>query len=128
MILRKYMSLLGIGSAHIDLILPKETYVVGEHINGYFLIKGGMIDQQLRRIDCELMMSDQLKGIEKIIDTRMIFTSKRIQSEELYKISFTLKLPTTIPVSTEEISYCFKTKLTFDEGVESIDQDIIRII
>ncbi|MCR2821268.1 sporulation protein [Lederbergia panacisoli] len=127
MILRKCMSLLGIGSAQIDLILSKDTYKAGEYVNGYFLIKGGTIDQQLKRINCELIMNDQCKGIEKIMDIRTILTSKRIQSEELYEISFAFKLPTTIRDSSEEISYYFKTKLTFDEGVESKDQDDIYI-
>lgn len=122
------MSLLGIGSAQIDLILPKDTYEVGEYIEGYFLIKGGTIDQQLRQIDCELIMREQLMGIKEIIDTQTILTSKRIESDEICKISFSFKLPNSISVSSEEISYCFKTKLSFDEGVESRDKDIIRII
>ncbi|MCJ8008288.1 sporulation protein [Lederbergia wuyishanensis] len=128
MLLRKYMSLIGIGSAQIDLILSKDTYKVGEHIEGYFLIKGGTIDQQLRRIDCELIKREELMGNEEIIDIQTILTSKRIESEEIYKITFSFKLPSSIFVSSEEISYCFKTKLTFNEGVESRDQDIIRII
>ncbi|MCJ7843486.1 sporulation protein [Lederbergia sp. NSJ-179] len=128
MILRKYMSLLGIGSAQIDLILPKDTYKAGEYISGYYLIKGGTIEQQIKRIDCELIKIDQSKGIEKIMDTPTILTSKRIQSEECYKISFSFKIPTTITVSTEAIFYRFNTKLIFNEGVESKDQDIIRII
>ena len=43
LILRKSLLLLGIGSAQIDLILPKNTYKSGECINGYFLIKGGTL-------------------------------------------------------------------------------------
>ncbi|GAA3325820.1 hypothetical protein GCM10020331_059230 [Ectobacillus funiculus] len=35
------MSLLGIGSAQIDLVLLKKTYRPDEYINGHFLIKGG---------------------------------------------------------------------------------------
>lgn len=127
MLLRKYMSLIGIGSAQIDLILPKHMYTSGEHVSGYFSIKGGTIDQQLKRIDCELIMKDQRKDIEKIIDLRTILTSKRIQSVELYEIPFAFKLPATIQDSSEEISYHFKTKLIFDEGVESKDQDRIFI-
>ncbi|NEU32052.1 sporulation protein [bacterium LRH843] len=128
MILRKYMSLLGIGSARIDLILSKDTYKTGEHINGYYLINGGTIEQQIKRIDCELIQMDHSKGIEKMIDTQTISTTKLIESDELYKISFSFKLPTTLTVSTDKISYRFNTKLTFNEGVESRDEDIIYII
>lgn len=122
------MSLLGIGSAEIDLVLPKDTYRPGELITGYYLIKGGTIKQQIKRIDSELIKIDQSKGIEKIIDAPTILTSKLIQSDELYKISFSFELPSTIPVSSEKISYRFNTKLIFSEGVESKDQDNIYII
>ena len=122
------MSRLGIGSAQIDLILPKKAYSPGEQINGYFLINGGTVEQKIKRIDCDLVMIDQSTAIEKVIDSATILSSRLILSEELNKISFTFNLPTSVRVSTEDISYHFKTKLTFNEGVESRDQDIIQII
>lgn len=128
MILRKYMSLIGIGAATIDLTLPKKTYRAGEHIKGYFLIKGGIIDQKAKRIDCDLIMVEQSTGKEKTIDTSTIFTSRLIQAEEMHKISFSFEIPSSILTSTKEISYRFETKLTFSEGVTSKDQDIIHII
>jgi sporulation-control protein len=129
MILRKYMSMLGIGSARIDLILPKESFSPGEYINGYFLVKGGTIEQQLKRIDCDLIMTNPITGIEKVVDSTMVLTSKLIESEESNKVSFTFKLRKDLPYSTEEQIYHFKTKLTFHEGgIESKDQDIIQII
>lgn len=128
MLLRKYLSLIGIGSAKIDLILPKDTYVPGEHINGYFLLKGGTIEQTLKRIDCDLVRIEEGKGQEDIVDTTTILTSKIIQSEEANQIPFTFCLPASIQASNEEVSYRFKTKLTFNEGVKSIDQDNIVIL
>lgn len=122
------MTLLGVGSALIDLILPKDTYKPGEHINGYFLIKGGIIEQQLKRVDCDLIMLDSENDTEVVIDSTTILTSKQIESEESNKLLFTFKLPHTIPPSTDAISYYFKTKLTFNKGVESRDLDKIKII
>ncbi len=120
------MSLVGIGSAKIDLILEKETYTPGEQIMGYFLLKGGLIDQQLKRIDCDLVKVEN--GKEYMLDSTSILTSRSLESEESNKIPFSFILPTSLPVSTEDTSYRFKTKLTFTEGVESIDQDIIRVV
>ncbi|PLR75321.1 sporulation protein [Bacillus sp. V3-13] len=128
MLLRKYMSLTGIGSAQIDLVLQKETYKPGDPVHGYFLIKGGTIEQHIKRIDCDLVMIDLAEGIEKVVDTATILTSTRIDSEQFNKISFAFQLPAFMPVSTEDRSYRFKTRLTFDEGVESKDQDMIQII
>ncbi|MCG7336112.1 sporulation protein [Sporosarcina sp. ACRSM] len=128
MILRKYMSLLGIGSAQINLIMQKKMYKLGDSVHGYFSIKGGSIEQQIKRIDCDLVVNDQTAHIEKVIDSTTILTSIRIQPEELYEVPFTFQLPVSGPVSTEEVSYHFKTGLTFDKGVGSRNQDIIQII
>jgi sporulation-control protein len=127
LILRKYLSLLGIGSARIDLILPKETFRRGEDINGHFLIHGGTIEQKIRRIDCDLVLLDDVSGEERVIDSTTILTSKKIDSEESNKMTFSFSLPEEIPPSSEAISYRFKTRLTFNEGVESRDQDQILV-
>jgi sporulation-control protein len=122
------MSLLGVGSAKIDLILPKDTYSPGENIIGYFKIIGGTVEQQINRIDSDLVLIDKAKETEQIIDSTTILTKKQINSTEENELSFTLMLPVDVPVSSDEISYHFHTKLTFDKGVESRDQDIIRIV
>lgn len=128
MILRKYLSLVGIGSAKIDLILPKETYTPGEHIKGYFLLKGGTIEQQLKRIDCDLVRIHEGEEKEDVIDSTTILTSTLLDSEQSDKIPFAFKLPSTMNPSDDETSYRFKTKLYFKEGAKSIDQDLIQII
>ncbi|MDQ0229835.1 sporulation protein [Metabacillus malikii] len=128
MLLRKYMSLLGVGSALIDLILPKDTYSRGETINGHFFIKGGITSQQLKRIECDLVQVCNVTGDEKVIDNTMILSSKELNPEENSQVSFTFQLPDTIPATSERTSYRFKTRLTFKEGVESKDQDLIQVI
>ncbi|MGG1676078.1 sporulation protein [Neobacillus sp. NRS-1170] len=127
MILRRYLSLVGIGSAEIDLILQKDTFKAGDSVGGYFLIKGGTIEQQIKQIDCDLVLLDHASGIEKVIDSTTIMLSAWIDSEASNKVDFIFQLPESVPASSKDISYRFKTKLTFDEGVESFDQDIIKI-
>jgi sporulation-control protein len=127
MLLRKYMSLLGIGSATIDLILPRDTYQPGELINGHFLIKGGTVNQNIRRVDCDLVMKDLVTNNDKVIDTVTILSSKQVVSGTTTELSFTFKLAEYMPISSDERSFRFKTRLTFDEGVESKDQDTIQI-
>lgn len=122
------MSLIGIGSAKIDLNLPKTTYRAGEHIKGHFLIKGGIIDQKAKQIECDLIMIKRSTGEEKTIHISTILTSRVIHAEEMHEISFSFGIPSSILTSTEEISYRFETKLSFKKGVESRDQDIIQII
>lgn len=128
MLLRKYMSLLGVGSAQIDLILEKDILKPGDSVNGHFLIKGGTIDQQLKQIDCQLVMKNEMIDTEKVIDTITIQVQSKIQSDEADKVPFAFQLPKDVPVSTKEISYRFKTKLIFEQGVESWDEDMIKVI
>jgi sporulation-control protein len=128
MLLRKYMTLLGIGSAKIDLILQKETYRPGDAVIGHFLLKGGIIDQQIKRIDCDLYMIDHVKNTEMVVDSVRILSTSSIISDEDTKYPFSFKLPDSVPASSKEITYCFKTKLTFDKGIESRDEDDIQII
>lgn len=128
MLLRKYMSLMGVGSAQIDLILEKDVLKPGESVNGQFLIKGGTIDQQLKQIDCDLVMVDEKTELEEVIDTTTIQVKTRIGSEEDEKVPFSFKLPIDVPVTTKAISYHFKTKLTFEQGIESWDEDMIKVV
>ncbi|MBT2687153.1 sporulation protein [Bacillus sp. ISL-47] len=127
MILRKYMSMLGIGSAKIDLQLPKHEYTPGENVNGTFLIEGGTIDQQIKRIECDLVMITLTDEQEEVIDSATILTSQTIESEETNRMEFNFQLPENIPASTPERTFQFKTRLIFNEGVKSADLDKITI-
>ncbi|SEM55067.1 sporulation-control protein [Mesobacillus persicus] len=128
MLLRKYMSLVGIGSAQIDLILEKETYYPGETVKGDFQIKGGTIEQQLKRIECDLIRKDEILGKEEVIHTATILTSSKIQAEAVNQIPFAFTLPEEMDVSTETQLYRFTTRLFFTQGVASADQDAIKIV
>ena len=123
------MALLGVGSARINLILEKDTYVVGEQVKGVFVVKGGLIGQQLKRIDCDLVMSDDenQKTNGKIVDSVTIFTTKYIHSNTENHIPFTFRIPHSIDVDNL-MSYRFKSSLSFNEGVESLDHDVITIL
>ncbi|WP_201715782.1 sporulation protein [Rossellomorea arthrocnemi] len=127
MILRKYMSLFGIGSAKIDLVLPKTTFKQGELLHGYFFLEGGIIEQKLRRVECDLVMIDKNGKEENLIDSTTILKSDIIRAEECNKLSFTYRIPKKLPYFVEGSRYLFKTKLTFDQGVESLDEDYISI-
>lgn len=122
------MSLLGIGSAKIDLVLEKEEYVPGECVTGHFLINGGTSEQKLKRIECDLISVNSKDDLESIIETSTILTSKKIQCEEVNKIPFKFHLPETLPQSESQLSYKFKTNLIFHEGIKKVDLDGIKVL
>ena len=128
MLLRKILSLIGVGSPQIDLVLEKETYKPNEQVRGKFIIKGGTIEQQLKRIDCDLVMVDEQEEREEVVDYFTVLLTDKISPDCDKSIPFTLQLPEDVQETKGTCSYRFKTKLSFKEGVESIDTDAIRII
>jgi sporulation-control protein len=127
MILRKYMSLIGIGAAEVDLVLEKTRFSMEDSIKGRFLIKGGTIRQQIKRLECDLVMYDDVNKCESVIDSITILSSKMIEAEECYEIPFSYQLPSTISASSNNRSYRFVSRIVFDEGVKSKDEDEIII-
>lgn len=128
MILRKYMSLLGIGSATIDLKLDQTRFQAGECVTGHFHILGGTIEQQLKRIECDLVMKNEDENNEVTLESTTIFTTQLIESQEENQMQFRFTLPIDLEKSSSVIKYRFKTKMVFDAGVKSEDQDLIYII
>ncbi|MDM5306505.1 sporulation protein [Peribacillus frigoritolerans] len=127
LILRKSLLLLGIGSAQIDLILPKNTYKSGECINGYFLIKGGTLAQRIRRIECDLIMDTHSTGMEEILKTSTILSTREINSGESNEIPFNFCLPILKEPYKRGVSYRLKTRLILDKGIIGKDDDWILI-
>lgn len=128
MILRKYMSLMGIGSAQVDLVIDKNRYRQAEVVNGCFHVIGGTVEQQIKRIECDLVQNSLMEEKEVIIGSVTILTKQQIDSGEKSHFEFHFQLPDDLEKSSQAISYYFKTKLIFDEGIKSLDHDTIFIV
>nr|WP_235186709.1 sporulation protein [Geobacillus sp. FW23] len=63
-LLRKMMSRVGVGSAHVDLILNKSLWRQGEMIQGIVHIYGGTVEQRIERLDVELVQKTIENGKE----------------------------------------------------------------
>lgn len=126
--IKEYIARLGIGSAHIDLILEKETYRAGEQVDGYFLIKGGAKLQQLKRIDCDFVLKDRKEKHEEVVDFVTILTTECIHAKDSNKIPFAFQLPEVVKPSSDIVSYRFKTRLAFKKGEVIQHEDAIQIV
>jgi sporulation-control protein len=125
--IKRVFSRMGIGAARVDLILGKEEYTAGEMVAGYFLLVGGMVKQEVKRIDCDLMRLDKETGTAKAIESITILSSRSVEPKEMVEVRFNFRLPMDLEASSTKISYWFKTKLHFDEGVSTKDQDVVCI-
>jgi sporulation-control protein len=81
----------------------------------------------LRRIDCDLVMVDKY-STEKIIDSTTIYKTEELEPDETNKLNFVYRIPKTLQADEKGIRYLFKTRLTFDKGVESLDEDWITMV
>ncbi|WP_164462176.1 sporulation protein [Bacillus sp. FJAT-42376] len=126
MLLRKWMSRLGIGAAKIDLVLNSDIYKQGEVIHGRYDIYGGTIEQKLKRIESDLVKTQN--GEDSYILNNCIYTASTVMAEENRAISFKCRLPEHLPLSDEKTSYKFVTKLVFENGTNSLDHDEIKVI
>lgn len=97
-------------------------------MSGIFLIEGGTIEQQIKRIECDLVMTSPEDEKEKVIGTATILSTKVIESEETNKMDFNFQPPEDIPCSAPDRVFQFKTRLIFNEGVKSADLDKITIV
>lgn len=130
MLLRKYMSRIGIGAATVDLVLEKDAYYPGETVKGNFFIKGGTIKQSIKKLQCDLIKMTKMgqQKVYEIIATTTILTHEIIDSDDRAKIPFEFVLPENLMPSTDSLTYRFKSTLVFSKGVDSLDHDHIQIL
>ncbi|WP_349288106.1 sporulation protein, partial [Pseudoalteromonas sp. BZP1] len=62
-----------------------------------------------------------------IVDSVTILTVKDVRKEQRVTIPFSFRIPENIPETEKRTSYKFSTRLVFNEGVKSVDQDQIAI-
>ncbi|KAA0544973.1 sporulation protein [Bacillus sp. BGMRC 2118] len=122
------MSLLGIGSARVDLVLEREDVRLGDSIRGHFSINGGTVEQQIKRIECDLLKIDVTNETEEVVDSTTILSESCIESDVCKNIPFSFYISPSLVPTGQGISYRFKTRLVFQEGVMSLDQDLIKLL
>lgn len=59
---KKLLSKLGVGAAKVDLVLHRPHVRLGETLEGEFLIEGGTVEQQIRKLEVELQLTVQADG------------------------------------------------------------------
>ncbi|OCA84986.1 hypothetical protein A8F95_09785 [Bacillus wudalianchiensis] len=119
---------LQVGSAHIHLVLDKKEFIPGEKVTGYFSLEGGWFEQNIKRLECDLVIVDKQEHTEQLIEgavTRLM--SKSIDSNESDQIPFTFCLPAKLAPLSGNRSYQFHTRIVFSNGTESSDHDEIKI-
>ncbi|WP_042347531.1 sporulation protein [Bacillus massiliigorillae] len=125
---KKCLHLLKIGSTNVDLVLDAYEYKSGELVTGYFEIKGGKLNQKIKRLECDLILKDtNTKKKQGIESATTILMTKTINSSEVTKIPFKYIIPTELQSTSKDFIYLFQTKIIFHDNLRDMDYDEIKI-
>jgi len=129
-LLRKMMSRLGVGSAYVDLRLNKHMLNPGDVIEGQLYIRGGTVEQKIKKLDVDFVCKTMRAGKEEdtVIATIPIAGEFVIEEEETKMLPFRYRLPDEIVPSQQGVSYRFITRLHIEDAVDTLDFDYIQIV
>lgn len=134
-LLKKILSSIGIGSARLDLVLPRERYCAGEEITGYLQVFGGIADQLINRVYVQLVAQskykkgEEVKNIVKVLDEGVLTERFRIGAhEEKQEVPVKYVLPEDIPVTTNATRLYLVTGLDISSAVDPKDSDLIEVL
>jgi len=127
---KKFLSKLGIGAAKVDLVLHRPHVRLGETLEGEFLLEGGSVAQQIRKLDVLLQLDVHAegKGYRRKAAVIPVASSFTIQPGERKVLPFSYTLPLHLPISCSAVRYTFVTRLDIADGVDAYDQDAIHIL
>ncbi|BBW96520.1 sporulation protein [Geobacillus icigianus] len=130
MLLRKMMSKVGVGSAHVDLVLDKSLWRQGDRIQGTVHIYGGTVEQRIERLDMELVQKtiENGKELDDIVAVIPAAGAFSIKPNEKKEIPFSYTIPETLPPSRPGRSYRFITRLQIEDAVDTLDFDYVQIL
>ncbi|PAE14983.1 hypothetical protein CHH91_16155 [Virgibacillus sp. 7505] len=127
--LKKCLELMQLRAPSIRLELNQASYHAGEKIEGHFQLLGGWKDQNLNRLDCDLVIknsaNDKIVNIKNVLS---IFMSKQLKSNEQMKKPFTFRLPEELEPSSGTLVYELQTKLVFANEKCAKDDRQVQII
>ncbi|MFS0562259.1 sporulation protein [Terribacillus sp. 179-K 1B1 HS] len=127
--LKKCLELMQRRAPSITLELNQASYHAGDKIEGHIRLLGGWKDQDLNRLDCDLVIknsaTDKIVNIKNVIS---IFMSKQLKSNEQIDKPFTFRLPEELEPSSGTLVYELQTKLVFANEKCAKDDRQVRIL
>jgi sporulation-control protein len=126
---KKIMAKMGVGSAKVDLVLRDNEYTLGDVVEGDLVIQGGTVEQYINKIDVQFMLALRTKRNEhrQPIATIPFPCRFTIGAGERKVLPFTYQLPKDLLISSHAVAYYFTTNLDIAAGVDSQDNDYIRV-
>jgi sporulation-control protein len=130
--MKKFLSRMGIGSARVDTVLAKDTYRLGETLEGQVEIQGGSADQEVDGIELRVVTryapepgrtAFALGAVESV----HVSDSFSLAAGEEKSIPVRLQIPYDTPLTVGDTAVWLKTALEMDWSVDPTDQDGLEI-
>lgn len=127
---KRVLAKLGVGSATVNLMLDKDEYRLGDTVKGEILVEGGKVEQNINKIDVELVASIWVKEREfsHTVEKASFHTPFIVSPSEKKVFPFTFTLPNNLLVSGKKVAYHFVTRLDIADGIDHTDRDPIRVL
>lgn len=126
---KKFMAKIGIGSAKVDLVLRGSEYTLGDAIEGELVLQGGAVEQYINKVDVQFMLALRTKKNEhrRAMATIPFDCRFMLGAGERKTLPFMYQLPKDLLISSHAVAYYFTTNLDIAAGVDSQDNDYIRV-
>ena len=134
--LEKFFTLMGIGSAEVDLKIPKPHVHLGDNLEGTIKIKGGNVEQEIEKIEISLMLKSsyhdrmQSRLYNQVVSSVTLAERMVIKpdQEEVIPIIFEIPFTRNLPISRGRTEYYLKTNLDIRKAVDPVDHNEIVVV
>ncbi len=125
MMFKALLAKMGKGGAQIDLVLEHDHVRLGDPVKGELIIRGGIIEQRIKKIDIDLMIHIRIgQQVYSHSIAQFPFHSPfMVHPSEIVKLPFSYQLPSNLLVSGYTVSYQFVTHLDTVAGTNHTDTD-----
>ncbi|WP_219169861.1 sporulation protein [Bacillus sp. MCCB 382] len=132
--LNKFLSSIGIGHVKVDTIVHTTEISPGDHIKGDVVLKGGMADQPINKVQLLLLYKyeEDKKDSdfcyhEKDLKTITIDNIGTIKAGEEKRIPFEFPTESDHPKTTDTDQTILRTTVDIPQAVDPTDEDSIFI-
>ncbi len=134
--LEKILASMGIGAATVGLEIPNPQVEPGESLKGTVTIKGGNVEQEVKKIEISLMLKSsyyenrQSRLLNREVSSVIIAEDMVITPgyEEMIPVSFEIPFARNMPISRGRTRYYLQTKIDIRKAVDPVDHDDIIVI
>lgn len=128
MMLAKLFNWFGPGLPKVDLVLSKTAYVPGEKVTGSFHLIGGLNQQIIQRLECDLMMKRSGEKPSLLQPVTTVLMNRELDPKEESEYPFHFVLPEALDLEDAETTYLLQTTLVLKNDAKTSDTDEIHIV